>query len=432
MHRYQLLKDRFNIRSGRHIYHRFFTIYKRYGLNASYFSAILNDFSNLLNQYGIKATLPVTALVFNKNQSLFKRINPNVEFAVHGLRHVDYTHLDHSVVRQHLETAARIFNHHGVWNPGFRFPYLGRNDKLINLVSELDFRWDSSEIIDYGIVDQEYSHSKHWKAYQRLLKYYKPSHIDSTPGIPYTKEGLLEIPVSLPDDDILVDQFHCRDSTKLSNIWIQMLKMTIERNSHLVLQIHPERFSLYKNALTKFFNKLTQYSDIWVASLNEIADWYTERKQSQIHIQKVANSRYHVNFQVSPRSQILIRNLESTKQNLSLWGSTPVSKKSIELYSPKQPIIGAHPETSESILSFLNDEGLPYIISKDKQSFSFFINSKTKMTASNKKSLLSEIEKTRTPLIRLWRWPKKYRCAVSITGDIDCVSFWDFFTRFYE
>ena len=133
MYRYHLLKDRFNIRSIRHIYQRFFAIYNRYGLNTSHFSKTLIDFVNFFNRYSIKLTLPVTALVLKKNYSLFRQISMKVDFAMHGHIHVDYTHLDHDVVRNHLHKGRRIFNQCGFWNFGFRFPYLGRNDQLINM-----------------------------------------------------------------------------------------------------------------------------------------------------------------------------------------------------------------------------------------------------------------------------------------------------------
>jgi len=431
MHRIRLLKDRFSIRSVRHIYQRFFAIYSRYGLNASRFSKTLNEFIGLLNHFQIKATLPVTALVFKKNYSLFKTISSKAEFAVHGLRHVDYTYLDHEVIGRHLESSSRIFNHFGIWNFGFRFPYLGRNNKLIRMISEFGFDWDSSEVIDYGILKKNFSHSKQWNGYQRLITHYNAKPVHSTPGIPYTKEGILEIPVALPDDDILVDHFRCSNS-EIFNKWMQMMQIARERHSHLNLQIHPERFLLYQKALSEFLGTITKHTDIWIASLNQIAEWYQERKKSQIQIQKLSRTRYRVHFSVSPRTQILIRNLKNKSKDLSIWKSIEVAGNNIELHSEKQPIIGVHPETSKSILSFLNDEGLPYIVSDNKESCSFYIKDRSIISENKKMILLEKIEKIKTPLIRLWRWPRGYRCALSLTGDIDCVSFWDFFTRFYE
>jgi hypothetical protein len=44
--------------------------------------------------------------------------------------------------------------------------------------------------------------------------------------------------------------------------------------------------------------------------------------------------------------------------------------------------------------------------------------------------LLSQIEETDRPLVRLGRWPNSARCALAITGDIDALTLRDFGLRY--
>ncbi len=49
-----------------------------------------------------------------------------------------------------------------------------------------------------------------------------------------------------------------------------------------------------------------------------------------------------------------------------------------------------------------------------------------------KSALLEELEELETPLIYYGCWPKGYRAALSITGDIDSITIQDFFRRIVE
>ena len=45
-------------------------------------------------------------------------------------------------------------------------------------------------------------------------------------------------------------------------------------------------------------------------------------------------------------------------------------------------------------------------------------------------SVLKGIEASEAPLVRIWQWPFKARCALCITGDIDAMTIWDYVRRF--
>jgi hypothetical protein len=42
---------------------------------------------------------------------------------------------------------------------------------------------------------------------------------------------------------------------------------------------------------------------------------------------------------------------------------------------------------------------------------------------------MAEVEASKGPLVRLWRWPAGARCALSVTGDVDSMTIVDFLRR---
>jgi hypothetical protein len=96
--------------------------------------------------------------------------------------------------------------------------------------------------------------------------------VSTHPPQPLSEGGLVELPVALPDDEILVDGLGIESCATLGRILSAMFEMATRSGALLVLQIHPERFHLFSEAVENLLYLATD-AGAWTASLSEIADW---------------------------------------------------------------------------------------------------------------------------------------------------------------
>jgi hypothetical protein len=99
------------------------------------------------------------------------------------------------------------------------------------------------------------------------------------------------------------------------------------------------------------------------------------------------------------------------------------------LRAPLRPFIGLSPVTSPDLAGFLRQQGYIVETSEEGHLYSYYFD-QSEFTASQKRVLLSQIEETDRPLLRLGRWPNGARSALAITGDIDALTLWDYGLRF--
>ena len=100
--------------------------------------------------------------------------------------------------------------------------------------------------------------------------------------MPSIQNGLVEIPVSIPDDDIIIERLGIHDETIMYTIWEGILSRVRDRGELFVMQVHPERYCLYKNALRRILVNVTDQGNVWIASLQEIAEWWHERNNFRL------------------------------------------------------------------------------------------------------------------------------------------------------
>src|SRR5256885_16488183 len=80
------------------------------------------------------------------------------------------------------------------------------------------------------------------------------------------------MPVSLPDDEILVDGLGIHNATGLWHAFEAMMEMACSTRSHLVVQVHPERFHICEAALELLIEKTVDASG-WLGPLSGAAGW---------------------------------------------------------------------------------------------------------------------------------------------------------------
>lgn len=433
MNRLSFLKSRLRTRSVGNSFSRLHSIFTRYGVGAQRFSASFLQLIELVKKYGVEPTFPLTASVLNRHPSFFHKIQEiGVELAVHGYKHIDYTQLNEKENLEHLRCATEVFQRYGIQYSGYRFPYLRRDENRIDLLEKSGFQWDSSEVISWGTLDMRVFPWKRWLDYQKIVNTYHVVNADKYLALPRMCNQLVEIPVSVPDDDILIDRLGLKDGNMMSHIWEKILGKVRERGEILVLQVHPERFRCYRNALENTLRLATEKGDVWTPNMREIACWWKEKERFYFNVEQVSGNRYKITAHCTDRATVLVKNGSAMDLSKKFFNSAfVINSREWEMESPVKPVIGIHPDTTVEVINFIRAEGFCYERSKRSDNYSVFINYREDFGESEKKQMVEFIEKTRYPLIRFWRWPGNAQFSFTVTGDIDGMDVWDFGERFY-
>jgi hypothetical protein len=305
---------------------------------------------------------------------------------------------------------------------GFRFPFLKRSPQTLGIVGEYSFEWESSEVISWPLPENITIGSLRRHDYQSILDTYHPLHCKS---LPWMNNRLLEIPVSIPDDDVLAERL-ALPKQWISEIWLEILKKTRERGEIFVLQLHPERFILCRPALQEVIRQACTSQDVWIAPLNQVAEWWKKRLNVSWKLELKGNGIYELIPDKSCEVHIEIRN----PGDGSIESRIIPQKEPLKIHSGRIPLVGVIPPVRKEVIDILKREG--YLFEEKRHSRSYAVTvSGTLSSQQDSARLLQEISGSKGPLFCVSRWPKGYRSAFSVTGDIDGLDFWDYWTRFY-
>jgi peptidoglycan/xylan/chitin deacetylase (PgdA/CDA1 family) len=241
------------------------SIVERYGLVQKKLHTNMKFLSKTLEEYNINATISIPSSILSHNTEILSIIDVDrIELAVHGCHHVDYTKLSAEVVASHLRRAIQIFEENEIEAYGFRAPYLKINDIVLKAIGDAGMIYDSSYPIYFDTIPKE---SPKYSLVENFLKLYVMRY--NAPKM--SKIDLIqEIPVALPDDEILVDRLNFGPK-QVSKCWIDSIKMSMKTEGGIfVLQIHPERISLLKESLIGAIDWAVK-NNIHIKSLADIA-----------------------------------------------------------------------------------------------------------------------------------------------------------------
>jgi peptidoglycan/xylan/chitin deacetylase (PgdA/CDA1 family) len=255
----------------------------RYGLGSQKMKANILKYTAILKKYNIKGTFFITVESAILHKDFLANLK-GIELAVHGYKHINYVTLHKDVKENHLQKINDIFKNPNFLTNGFRAPYLSQDNIMLDLLSNNGFLFDSSASKLWSVPSEIINKNK--KAYDLALELYDPKDFE----LPYlTESGLLEIPVSLPDDEILIDRLGIKDSETIGKIWLDILDKTHKNKSLFVLQLHPERINIAANALCSILVAAKKKSPpIWITNLGELAKWW---------VSKPKNKRWPSNYQ---------------------------------------------------------------------------------------------------------------------------------------
>jgi peptidoglycan/xylan/chitin deacetylase (PgdA/CDA1 family) len=414
------------------------TIISRFGITSGKFAALLDRYSTLTMQAGCTATLPITAVILRRHPDLIHRFHQKgLEFAIHGYSHIDYRQLSVKEQIEDYRKAIEVFNSCHVAFTGFRAPYLRYNNDTLYALNSLQFPFDSSHSLYWNVMGKSRCAGNNWQEYSNELGYYHSKNALEYLSLPvYSADRpyLVEIPVSLPDDESLVERLSITDDAGITRAWNAILEESHNRGELFTLQLHPERIGICGTAMSTVVRQARDLRpSVWITTLKEIAAWWKEKDCFQLDIQPGTAGRYHVKAVSSDRATLLVKNCRVSCETAE-WARNYRSLRASEftLESAGPPVIGIGFNVSPRAVRFLQSEGYPVEASNQADKYGIYLNNLSDFSEADKKPLIETIERSGSPLIRFWRWPNGSKSALTITGDIDSITLWDFGLRLLE
>ena len=411
------------------------TVLSRFGFSPRKFQRLLNQYCSLTHELGCVPTLSLTAVELKRHSKLLKGLSKyRVEFAIHGYIHTDYGMLSYQEQKKHFNKAIEAFNRYELPFTGFRAPFLRTNDNTFQVIADLGFKYDSSCSVHWNVInDGEFTKEAH-REYKRVLEYYNTQQAQNHLVLPRIINDFVEIPVSMPDDEIIMERLGVTDEVIMSNIWNDIVKKSYASGELFTIQLHPERISYYEKPLANIITGLREYNpSVWLATLREITEWWQERNNFEFQIESDGDGTFKLKADCSERATILAKNIR-VNVPVKDWcnGYQSIDSRDFILQSSKRPVIGVKPDSSLKAIQLLRNEGYIVETGTQRDDYAIYLDDLENFDAVNEKALSDKIEQSDAPLIRYWRWPDQARSAVSVTGDIDAITINDFILRIFE
>ena len=400
-------------------------VVSRFGATVSPMARRLERYLALTSELGFRPTWPATACVVDRHPDVLRDLAARgAEIALHGLVHGDHATQGVERQRDSIARARDIFDRHGLRPDGFRGPYLRYNAATLVALSELGIEYHSSQAVFYPPPGG--GRDRVTDAYRRAIALYGALDARTIAVRPRIREGLVDIPIALPDDEILVERLGS-DETSAEREWLHLLELTLARGDLLTVQLHPERLGELEGALRTLLGAARRRGGVWPARLDEIAGWWMRREGFRLHVTRTT-SGHRVHVEADPDATILVRGAESTREPWSARDSV-LTANDVHFRSERAPIVGVSPSSPREVRSFIREEGFQVEVADDASRFGAFVDAAGGWTET---AILEAIESAPGPLVRIWRWPSRSRSALAVTGDIDALTLQDFALRFWE
>ncbi len=393
----------------------------------------LHGFVDLAGRYGAGVTLPVPAVVLARHPALLTALQGDagaVELAVHGNRHVDHSLLSSASLTEEIQRARATFAGFKLPFSGFRAPYLRWSAELLHALAETSFAYDGSRSVIWPVVDTAALNRAQETALKTLLDFDRPDPTEMAPALPYWIEGLLEIPVSFPDDELLVERLRLRDPKQIAAHWIQAFDQCHARGELFVLQLHPERFQLCAAAVELLLQHVQALGPaVWRASLRDVTAWWQEKQAFSVSLASAGDRRWAASLAGSERAALLWRGagLESAGYPIapgmfSVPGGRGVGS------AARRPCVGLSPRTAPALARYLADAG--YVVEADARPERCVIHlDRPDFAPDAAAPLLAGLAAAEGPLVQIGRWPHAAQSALVLSGDVDAITLWDYALR---
>jgi peptidoglycan/xylan/chitin deacetylase (PgdA/CDA1 family) len=412
-------------RSAHYLAARSAALVRRYGITRTRAKDRVEAVVEAVDAFGYELTLPTPGRVIDSDPSFFRWLQSlGVELALHGYDHVDFRTLSQDHARRQLALAAAAYERNGIEYSGFRCPYLGFDDRLLEVLPP-GVRYSSNKALWWDVPAVTRSREL-TPVVAALKQFYAAGSADVAVSVPSTKRDIVEIPVSLPHDLLLHDRLHM-GVEGARHVWLEILRETHRRGELFNLLFHPESFSLLKPAMEAVWKEAGRLSPhVWVTRMRDIEEWWREKASFSTEI-----TPRSVSFRCSDRATILVRSLPGAGPTRG-W-SPPydvLESRRLALTGPERPFVGIAPGTPQRVVDLLAEQGYILDTSPDYVRCGLVIDAAVAGLAATDVALLRHIESSDAPLVRYWRWPSEARSALCVSGDLDALTLVDYALRF--
>jgi peptidoglycan/xylan/chitin deacetylase (PgdA/CDA1 family) len=406
-----------------HIPRRLCMIANRFGLGSLTSRRALEQFLEITGAHGCRPTLCITADLLDHHGPIIEDIcGRDVDIGLHGRYHIDHSLLSSEAQVREIAAGIANFKNIGIQVSGFRAPFLRFNEATGRAVVANNLLWASNSVMYCeGAGCSELL--KKSTSVQALREFYTYRSFAKEPSLPRWEwgTGCLKIPILVPDDEMLVDRLRIREPTKITDIWLRMLNVSHQQGELFTLLIHPERMDWVAKAMDTLLKTARDLGDVWVASLDEISRWWHERARASVEV----SDSHHGTFRVAVRGPraltVYIQNPVGAAELVTL-----AKDGSFTLRSGFRPVIGIPADCDDGVRASLRNEGFLLEPENGRSQCSFTLNDHT---SAHHRLLLESLTQAHGPLVRLWRWPNRFRSALAITADLDAITLWDFVRR---
>jgi len=385
-----------------------------------------------LAELGCAPTFPVPARVVQRHPHYFHRLqDAGVEISVHGYDHVALAEYPPAEASNQLIKAVEVFARHGIESHGFRCPYLSCTSELIEALPEGVFGYSSNRAIEWDVVPAADEPAAQPEIAKVLHSVYKPASAGEMVSVPSVQSGIVEIPVCLPDDLELHDARRL-DPVSMGEVWSQVLARTHRRGEMFVLMYHPELMVECRQPLSMVLNRASRLlPKVWIARLRDISSWWREKAGFSADIQSRPDG-LHLTFLCSERATILIRDLPAHESQRPWDGDyRQLVASELDVPAEPRPLLGLYPGAPAHTVRFLREQGYLLDSGETASRCAIYLDEKILSQLSSQVQLVEFIEKSPGPLVRYGRWPDGAKSALSITGDLDALTLWDYATRLF-
>ena len=423
------LRSWYEKRGAKFIWQRGLSLLERYSLGPDKAIGRINDCVACLSDMGCAPTFFIPGIIVQRNPAFIRSLQAaGAEIAVHSFQHINLAELTTNEARAQLEKAAQTFDRLGIEMRGFRCPYLGFTEELLNSLPSGLFTYSSNQTIFWNVIDQGDSENN-GVFFNTLSKFYRAIDSSQMVCLPRMRANMLEIPVCVPDDLQIRDGLQL-DQEGIVQMWKQILQQTYQRGELFSLIFHTEQAAYCDNPLMELIDYARQLNpSVWISRQREISEWWYSKATFKVEIDQT-NAGLQITFLCSPHATILGKGIEVNGSGSKWYGNYLLFQaRTIEVPSSPRPFLGLAPDIPEKTVSFLREQGYILEIGEHASQCGIYLDASIVVELGSEICLIDYIESKPVPLVRFWRWPDGARSALCLTGDLDALTLWDYISR---
>ncbi len=416
------LTDALGGRNSRYLARRLRSVAGRYGVTVGRAEERVRRCVKTTAELGLLPTFATPGRVVEGHPAFFRELaEAGAELAVHGYQHVNFQRLSEAEAAAQFERAVRAYEAAGVPCHGFRCPYLSYSGGLRGTLPEGAFAYSSNEAVAWDVVSVDVEDP----VFSQLASFYRAKPSSRVISAPELRDGLVEIPASVPDDLQLLDALGL-GGDGVEQAWCRMLRAAHTRSELLAPLFHPESFDLLRGPVEGLLAEARRLRPrVWLTQLRELAAWWLER--AAVSLRCGPGPRLVV--QGSERATVLVRDWPWEAPRRPWDGSWQLLEaREVALDGSVRPLLGAR-GVGDDTVAFLREQGYLLDTGEHAPDCSVVLDGETVRKLGDRPRLLEHIERSPGPLVKLSRWPDGLKGAICFAGDLDALSLWDYAQR---